>query len=115
MMNFQNGRVSIRLLILSYNKDVCVRGESSRQHDIHEQCNSGVGVSDLEIDQEARQMKIGEFVIEEGDWISIDGTHGDVYLGLCYELGLDYVSCSPFRVPIARLAAAHAVLDMKPD
>ena len=29
---------------------------------------------------------------------------------LCHELGLNYVSCSPFRVPIARLAAAHAEL-----
>ena len=29
---------------------------------------------------------------------------------LFYEAGLDYVSCSPFRVPIARLAAAQAVL-----
>jgi pyruvate,orthophosphate dikinase len=29
---------------------------------------------------------------------------------LCHELGLTYVSCSPFRVPVARLAAAHAVL-----
>jgi pyruvate, orthophosphate dikinase len=29
---------------------------------------------------------------------------------LCHELGLSYVSCSPFRVPIARLAAAHAAL-----
>jgi pyruvate,orthophosphate dikinase len=28
----------------------------------------------------------------------------------CYQVGLNYVSCSPFRVPIARLAAAHAVL-----
>ncbi|MFH1726087.1 MAG: pyruvate, phosphate dikinase [Elusimicrobiota bacterium] len=28
----------------------------------------------------------------------------------CHNIGLDYVSCSPFRVPIARLAAAHAVL-----
>jgi len=26
-------------------------------------------------------------------------------------VGLDYVSCSPFRVPVARLAAAHAALD----
>ena len=26
----------------------------------------------------------------------------------CHEIGLDYVSCSPFRVPIARLAAAQA-------
>jgi len=29
---------------------------------------------------------------------------------MCHEMGLDYVSCSPFRVPIARLAAAHAAL-----
>jgi pyruvate,orthophosphate dikinase len=29
---------------------------------------------------------------------------------LFYRVGLDYVSCSPFRVPIARLAAAQAVL-----
>jgi pyruvate,orthophosphate dikinase len=28
----------------------------------------------------------------------------------CHNIGLDYVSCSPFRVPIARLAAAHAAL-----
>jgi pyruvate,orthophosphate dikinase len=29
----------------------------------------------------------------------------------CHELGLDYVSCSPFRLPIARLAAAQAAID----
>jgi pyruvate,orthophosphate dikinase len=29
----------------------------------------------------------------------------------CHRAGLNYVSCSPFRVPIARLAAAHAALD----
>jgi pyruvate,orthophosphate dikinase len=28
----------------------------------------------------------------------------------CYETGLDYVSCSPYRVPVARLAAAQAAL-----
>ena len=28
----------------------------------------------------------------------------------CYKNGLNYVSCSPFRVPIARLAAAHAAI-----
>ncbi|MGH2746383.1 MAG: putative PEP-binding protein, partial [Actinomycetota bacterium] len=28
----------------------------------------------------------------------------------CHEIGLDYVSCSPFRVPTARLAAGQAVL-----
>ena len=34
-------------------------------------------------------------------------------IGLFYEAGLDYVSCSPFRVPVARLAAAQAVLAEK--
>ena len=28
----------------------------------------------------------------------------------CHKVGMDYVSCSPFRVPIARLAAAQAAL-----
>jgi len=32
----------------------------------------------------------------------------------CHEVGLNYVSCSPFRVPIARLAAAHAAIKGKP-
>jgi pyruvate,orthophosphate dikinase len=31
----------------------------------------------------------------------------------CHQIGLDYVSCSPYRVPIAKLAAAHAVLQNK--
>ena len=29
-----------------------------------------------------------------------------------HEVGVDYVSCSPYRVPVARLAAAHAALDL---
>ncbi|RLE30959.1 hypothetical protein DRJ27_02550, partial [Candidatus Acetothermia bacterium] len=28
----------------------------------------------------------------------------------CHEVGLDYVSCSPYRLPVARLAAAQAAL-----
>ena len=31
-----------------------------------------------------------------------------VFVEFCHNIGLDYVSCSPFRVPIARLAAAQA-------
>jgi pyruvate,orthophosphate dikinase len=31
-------------------------------------------------------------------------------VAFCHELGLDYVSCSPYRVPLARLAAAQATL-----
>ena len=44
--------------------------------------------------------------------IGICGEHGGepASVGFCHETGFDYVSCSPFRVPIARLAAAHAAL-----
>ena len=44
--------------------------------------------------------------------MGICGEHGGdpSSVVFCHQLGLDYVSCSPFRVPIARLAAAQAVL-----
>jgi pyruvate,orthophosphate dikinase len=44
--------------------------------------------------------------------IGICGEHGGEpeSVKFCHRIGLDYVSCSPFRVPIARLAAAQAVL-----
>jgi pyruvate,orthophosphate dikinase len=44
--------------------------------------------------------------------LGICGEHGGdpASVGFCHEVGLDYVSCSPFRVPIARLAAAQAAL-----
>ncbi|MCK5825825.1 MAG: pyruvate, phosphate dikinase [Desulfuromusa sp.] len=44
--------------------------------------------------------------------VGICGEHGGEpsSVTFCHDLGLDYVSCSPYRVPIARLAAAHAVL-----
>ena len=45
--------------------------------------------------------------------IGICGEHGGdpVSIEFCNSIGLDYVSCSPFRVPIARLAAAHAQIN----
>ena len=48
-----------------------------------------------------RYLKVGICGEQGGDPQSID---------FCYRIGLDYVSCSPFRVPVARLAAAHATL-----
>jgi len=44
--------------------------------------------------------------------IGICGEHGGdpESVKFCHRVGMDYVSCSPFRVPIARLAAAHAAL-----
>jgi pyruvate,orthophosphate dikinase len=44
--------------------------------------------------------------------VGICGEHGGdpVSVAFCHEIGLNYVSCSPYRVPIARLAAAQAAL-----
>jgi pyruvate,orthophosphate dikinase len=43
----------------------------------------------------------------------ICGEHGGEpsSVKFCHRVGLDYVSCSPFRVPIARLAAAQAAIE----
>ncbi|OGX05273.1 MAG: pyruvate, phosphate dikinase [Omnitrophica bacterium RIFCSPLOWO2_12_FULL_50_11] len=47
--------------------------------------------------------------------IGICGEHGGdpASVEFCHEVGMDYVSCSPFRVPVARLAAAQAVIKAK--
>jgi pyruvate,orthophosphate dikinase len=44
--------------------------------------------------------------------LGICGEHGGdpASIAFCHEIGLDYVSCSPFRIPVARLAAAQAAL-----
>lgn len=54
----------------------------------------------------ARRAKPG---IESG----VCGEHGGdpASISLCHEMGLDYVSCSAYRVPVARLAAAHAQIE----
>ncbi len=47
--------------------------------------------------------------------VGICGEHGGEpsSVGFCYRVGMNYVSCSPYRVPIARLAAAQAALESK--
>ena len=63
-------------------------------------------------------MKIG---VEKGRKVKknlkmgICGEHGGdpKSVEFCHKIGLDYVSCSPYRVPIARLAAAQAALKEK--
>ena len=47
--------------------------------------------------------------------LGICGEHGGEpsSVEFCHQIGLDYVSCSPFRVPVARLAAAWAVIKEK--
>ena len=49
--------------------------------------------------------------------MGICGEHGGdpASIAFCEEIGLDYVSCSPYRVPVARLAAAHAALGVGVD
>ncbi|MDY6286735.1 MAG: pyruvate, phosphate dikinase [Lachnospiraceae bacterium] len=65
--------------------------------------------------------KLMKMTVEDGKasnpniHIGICGEHGGdpASVEFCYDIGLDYVSCSPFRVPIARLAAAQAVIKAK--
>ena len=54
--------------------------------------------------------------VNPGIKLGICGEHGGdaASVHFCHEVGLDYVSCSPFRVPIARLAAVHAALKHRP-
>ncbi len=48
--------------------------------------------------------------------VGICGEHGGdpSSIEFCHRVGMNYVSCSPFRVPIARLAAAHAAIKNAP-
>ena len=59
-------------------------------------------------------IKLGKQV-NENLHVGICGEHGGdpTSVEFCHKIGLDYVSCSPFRVPIARLAAAQAAINNK--
>jgi pyruvate, orthophosphate dikinase len=76
----------------------------------------------ISIDQEG----IGELVAigaergraaRAGLKLGICGEHGGdpASIAQCEKIGLDYVSCSPYRVPVARLAAAQAALGVEAD
>jgi pyruvate,orthophosphate dikinase len=73
-------------------------------------------ISPFESIDRAGVGRLVEIAVEEGRAsrpaikLGICGEHGGdpASVAFCHEIGLDYVSCSPFRVPIARLAAAHA-------
>ena len=58
--------------------------------------------------REARKAKHGQHLK-----VGICGEHGGdpESVVFCHKVGMDYVSCSPFRVPIARLAAAQAAIE----
>ena len=79
------------------------------------------GVLPVDPFQVLDQRGVGELVkigiergraARDGLKVGICGEHGGdpQSVEFCHRVGMDYVSCSPFRVPIARLAAAHAVL-----
>jgi pyruvate,orthophosphate dikinase len=74
--------------------------------------------------QQLDQTGVGQLV--EMSAVKGRQTNPDIHLGICgehggdpssvafcHKVGLDYVSCSPFRVPIARLAAAQVVVEEK--
>jgi pyruvate,orthophosphate dikinase len=79
------------------------------------------GLLDVDPFQSIDKRGVGELVqmavegghrTKPGMKMGVCGEHGGdpASIEFFYGLGLDYVSCSPFRVPVARLAAAHAVL-----
>ncbi len=72
----------------------------------------------LDIDGVGELVKIGAErgrSAKPGLKLGICGEHGGdpASIAFCHSLGLNYVSCSPYRVPVARLAAAHAALKSK--
>jgi pyruvate,orthophosphate dikinase len=75
-------------------------------------------VSPFEEIDEGGVGKLVEMAVRDGRAVrpnlklGICGEHGGnpASVHFCHNVGLDYVSCSPYRVPIARLAAAHAAL-----
>jgi pyruvate,orthophosphate dikinase len=69
----------------------------------------------LDIDGVGELLKIGSARGRAGNpqvTLSVCGEHGGDpdSIAFCRDAGFDYVSCSPYRVPVARLAAAHAAI-----
>ena len=83
-----------------------------------------LGIYDRDPFQGLDQIGVGKLVemgiklgrkARKGIKIGICGEHGGdpASVEFCHKVGMNYVSCSPFRVPIARLAAAHAAIAAK--
>ncbi|MDD5456090.1 MAG: pyruvate, phosphate dikinase [Candidatus Margulisbacteria bacterium] len=79
------------------------------------------GIYEFEPFQVLDQEGVGELMkiaVQKGRSVKSDlkmgicGEHGGepMTIAFCHKIGLNYVSCSPYRIPIARLAAAHAAL-----
>ena len=99
-MTFGYSRDDINTFLPDYLKEEILQGDPFQSLD-----TTGVGqLVDLGV-QKGRATK-------KGLKVGICGEHGGdpASIKFCNQVGLDYVSCSPFRVPIARLAAAQAAL-----
>ena len=99
-MTFGYSRDDINTFLPDYLKAEILPGDPFESLD-----TSGVGqLVDIGV-QKGRKTK-------KGLKVGICGEHGGdpASIRFCNQVGLDYVSCSPFRVPIARLAAAQAAL-----
>ncbi|HEX5273134.1 MAG TPA: putative PEP-binding protein, partial [Gemmataceae bacterium] len=107
-MTFGFSRDDIKGFMPTYLKEKILPVDPFQSIDV-----AGVGqLIDLGIKKgrEARQAKAGQHLK-----VGICGEHGGDpdSVKFCHGVGMDYVSCSPFRVPIARLAAAQAALEGK--
>ena len=74
----------------------------------------------LDIDGVGELLKMGvkrARDVKKDILLSICGEHGGSpeSIGFCREIGMDYVSCSPFRVPVAKLAAAQLAIKDRID
>ena len=102
-MTFGFSRDDIKGFMPTYLRDKILPVDPFQSIDIN-----GVGQlikMGIEKGRAGRQAKAGEHLK-----VGICGEHGGDpdSVAFCHEIGMDYVSCSPFRVPIARLAAAQA-------
>ena len=71
-------------------------------------CVSGAG--ELEIDYKARTIKVGDVVVKEGDWISLNGSTGEVYLG---EVATRAADLSGDFGKLMELAGKYSVLKVR--
>ncbi|MFV0258143.1 MAG: putative PEP-binding protein, partial [Acidimicrobiales bacterium] len=74
----------------------------------------------IDADGVGRLMRLaldGARSVQAGISTGVCGEHGGdpASIAMCHELGLDYVSCSAYRIPVARLAAAQAALVTPPE
>jgi pyruvate,orthophosphate dikinase len=104
-MTFGFSRDDIKAFMPTYLKEKILPVDPFQSIDV-----GGVGQlirMGVERGRASRKAKHGEHLK-----IGICGEHGGDpdSVGFCHQVGMDYVSCSPFRVPIARLAAAQAAL-----